>query len=241
MTKKEKEELRLKNYWRSCSIKIGIVLAISTPIFIVTLPRNTSTVVASQYIDPTVIVGEITEDTKETENGLYECCNPEDYKFYESNLYKILNIQENNFHERMKMKVVFKTEKKATSVGNSSADSDELVNAVARVIMCEAGGVSDDYWQQLVGYVLLNRVKSSAFPDTVLGVLKSGYANETIQKYSSIKITDRALKNAQIVVEHYYNNDMPVPSNLVYQAEFPQGETWKQIGNTYFGIAPNLK
>ena len=240
MTQREKEKLRFRNYWKNCSIKIGIVLAISTPVLIVTLPHST-TVTASQYIDPTVIVGEITEDTEDTENNFYECCNPEDYKLYERNLYKVLNIQKNNFQERMKMKVVFKTEKRATPVGNSSESADELVNAVAHVIMCEAGGVSDDYWQQLVGYVLLNRVKSSAFPDTISEVLQKGYAIETIQKYSSIKITDRALKNAQVVVEHYYNNDMPVPSNLVYQAEFPQGETWKQIGNTYFGIAPNLK
>ena len=108
MTKKEKEELRLKNYWRSCSIKIGVVLALATPILIVTLPHNSTTVTASQYIDPTVIVGEITEDTEDTENNFYECCNPEDYKLYEKNLYKVLNIQKNNFQERMKMKVVFK-------------------------------------------------------------------------------------------------------------------------------------
>ena len=239
MRQKETEKLLLRNYWRKCSIKIGIVLAISTPVLIVTLPHST-TVVASQYIDPTVIVGEITEDTEETENNFYECCNPEDYKLYERNLYKVLNIQKNNFQERMKMKSVFKSEEKAVSV-NTSVSSDELVDAVARVIMCEAGGVSDDYWQQLVGYVLLNRVKSSSFPNNISEVLQKGYAKETIQKYSSIKITDRALKNAQIVVHHYYNNDMPFPSNLVYQAEFPQGETWTQIGNTYFGIAPNFQ
>ena len=107
--------------------------------------------------------------------------------------------------------------------------------------MCEAGGVSNDYWQQLVGYVLLNRVKSSAYPNTISEVLKAGYATETVQKYNSISVTDKALRNAEIVVANYYNNTIPVPENLVYQSEFPQGESWLQIGNTFFGINPSLK
>ena len=106
--------------------------------------------------------------------------------------------------------------------------------------MCEAGGVKDDYWQQLVGYVFLNRLDSSYYPDSVDGVLKEGYAPETIQNFNNIVITNKTLKNAKIVVNNYYSGSLPVPRNLVYQAEFSQGKPWKHIGNTYFGINPNL-
>lgn len=243
MTKREKEKLRIKHYWRNCSIKIGVILIIAIPILILTLPHDNN-VTASQSVDTNAtIVGEITEEVTENtfSNSYYECCNSEEFKNYENNnLFKILNIQKNNFQEKMKMKTIFNTSKQRSDSINTLS-YDELVNQVARVIMCEAGGVSDDNWQQLVGYVLLNRVKSSAYPNTILDVLKDGYATETIQKYSSISITDKALKNAQIVVTNFYNNNIPVPENLVYQSEFPQGETWLQIGNTFFGINPSLK
>ena len=244
MTKREKEKLRIKHYWRNCSIKIGVILIIAIPILILTLPHDNNVTASQSSIDSgTTIVGEITEkvSTNTFSSSSYECCDSKKFKNYENNyFFKILDVQQNNFQERMKMKSIFSISKKADSSINTLS-YDELVNQVARVIMCEAGGVSNDYWQQLVGYVLLNRVKSSAYPNTISEVLKAGYATETVQKYNSISVTDKALKNAEIVVANYYNNTIPVPENLVYQSEFPQGESWLQIGNTFFGINPSLK
>lgn len=166
-----------------------------------------------------------TSDTEDVPTHSYECCNPiylQDYN--EEQLQLLQAIQETNFYDKWNIPIY----------------DESLVTSVAKVITIEAGGVNNDYWQQLVGYVLLNRLASTSFPNTIEEILNDGYAEETIEKYKNDYFTEQAFKNAEIVVSNYYNDTIPVPKNLVYQAEFPQGENWYHIGNTYFGVNPKL-
>lgn len=96
---------------------------------------------------------------------------------------------------------------------------------LARIIQAE-GGILNDTAQQLIGYVFLNRMNSPYFPDTFDGVFNDGdaYHPNTHEFFSTRETpSNQALANAKVCLENYYNNTIPVPDCLVYQAEFNQG------------------
>ena len=66
--------------------------------------------------------------------------------------------------------------------------------------------------------------------------MNSGYDPITIQKFYDGIYDDYSLQNAAIVLENYYNGTVPVPSNLVFQAEFRQGTNYLHVGDTYFDL-----
>lgn len=104
---------------------------------------------------------------------------------------------------------------------------------LARLVYAEAGSESDEH-QQSVASVVLNRMNSDKFPDSIDEVI---YQRNPLQ-YACIedgnidKIPDeRAIKNAYYI----WDNGSILPDNVLYQAEFKQGSgVYKQIGNTYF-------
>ena len=121
---------------------------------------------------------------------------------------------------------------------------DELY-CMAVVIYNEAGGNSStDEERELVGYVVLNRVNSARYPNTIREVLEQpgqyqGLGNNGVHfaKRSSnaieAKALDRAWETAKTVLNN--RNNIPIPDNVVFQSEFKQGTgVYKQIGNTYF-------
>ncbi len=132
----------------------------------------------------------------------------------------------------------------------TQAYSDYELISLAKVIFSEAGcaycsrhaqqaydaGITPDIWQQYVGYVFMNRISSSKFPNTIEGVLRGGYDSYTIQRFEAGIYSEESLRNAAIVLENYYNGTIPVPSTMVFQAEFPQGSTYLKVGRTYFGL-----
>ena len=112
---------------------------------------------------------------------------------------------------------------------------NSLTYPLAKIIFAEAGGSNNDTLQQYVGYVFINLLHSKYYPDTVEGVLKRCYADTTQQRFYEEKFSEKALKNAKIVVNNYYNGTMPVSSALIYQAEFKQGINSFKIDNEFFG------
>ena len=121
---------------------------------------------------------------------------------------------------------------------------DELY-CLAVAIYNEAGSNScTDQQREYVGYVILNRVNDSRFPNTIRGVLEQpgqyeglGTKGVSFAKRASnsteSKALERAWSTAQKVLEN--RNNIPIPSNVVFQAEFKQGKSvYKKIGNTYF-------
>lgn len=121
---------------------------------------------------------------------------------------------------------------------------DELY-CMATVIYNEAGGNEcTDEHRELVGYVVLNRVNSSYYPNTIREVLEQpsqyqGFSRNGVNfaKRSSDTIEAKALERAWITAKKVLENrdNIPIPESVVFQAEFKQGsKVYKQIGNTYF-------
>lgn len=120
------------------------------------------------------------------------------------------------------------TATKPTKSAKSYSQDDLYV--LSHIIYAEAGNQSDEC-QLAVGSVVLNRVKSNNFPNTIYGVVfQKGQYSPTWNGAYYKEPSDRAIKNAKYLLE----NGSVIPVGVVYQAEFIQGPIYKQIGNTYF-------
>ena len=111
---------------------------------------------------------------------------------------------------------------------------------LAKIIYAEGGGQSDEC-QQYIGYVVINRIESKYYPNTLKRVFFSGgYAPESQEKYRNGECSDRAIENAKIVVNNYYNDTMPVSPALVYQSKFSHGINQFQIDGEEFGYSQRI-
>lgn len=98
--------------------------------------------------------------------------------------------------------------------------SEEDLKLLAGIIENEANYKScKNSHQRAVGSVVLNRVKSDYFPDTIKEVIfqEGQYA---IDKYRFNHPSKRAYKNAKYVLEH----GSTLPDNCIFQSEFKQGD-----------------
>lgn len=110
--------------------------------------------------------------------------------------------------------------------------TEEELEILAIIIYQEAGGdaCSDDT-RMKVGNVFLNRVDSSLFPDTFEEVALQDWQYGTLSQ-TGLKWPDRASYDGeQHAVERAYDiakrcleEDRILPSNVVFQAEFEQGD-----------------
>lgn len=124
---------------------------------------------------------------------------------------------------------------------------DEIM-LLACAVYSEAGSCSDER-QMYVASVILNRVNSEYFPDTIYDVIyqtepcvqyacvTNGMIDSTLDKYNG-NCTDyefQYLENTYQNVLYVLENGSLLPENVVFQAGFEQGSgTYKKIGNTYF-------
>lgn len=133
-------------------------------------------------------------------------------------------------------KAMVQTRKKVAKKkpSKSAKVSKEDVMNLARIIHAENGGHPNDEALILTGVVVLKRVKSKQFPNTIMGVVsqKGQYATWMDGKFyckpskRSIKIARRLLTTD--LADKY-------PDSLIYQAEFPQGsKVYKKLGFEYF-------
>lgn len=106
--------------------------------------------------------------------------------------------------------------------------TEEELDMLAAVIHYEAGSDDcSDRHQQLVTQVVLNRVASNEFPNTVYDVVTQTKPN--IQ-YSTYKKVLANMGNRDIISQRCYDNalvalngDVDCPDNVVFQANFKQG------------------
>ena len=116
--------------------------------------------------------------------------------------------------------------------------SDEDIRILTTTVFHEAGHTTEQL-RQYVAQVVLNRVEDSRFPDTVKGVItqpgqySTKYA--TVEAANAIQATDS--KNGT----YYYGicedsvkaammGQVEMPSNVLYQANFSQGQgVWKSV------------
>ena len=101
---------------------------------------------------------------------------------------------------------------------------------LARVIEAEAGGESD-YHKLCVGTVVMNRVASDKYPDTIEGVI---YQPGQYQCVTNSHINKEPSESSYKAAEHILDGRRMFRNSVVYQAEFIQGKVVEKVGNTYF-------
>ena len=115
---------------------------------------------------------------------------------------------------------------------------------VAKIIEAEAGSAwLPDEWQLMVGNVLLNRVESPEFPDSIEAcVYQTGqYYGKNNKYFERLTPSARAVKHAVMLLEGL----RVCPKDVVFQAEFKQGSgvyrafVDQRLGTTYFCFSSN--
>ena len=113
---------------------------------------------------------------------------------------------------------------------------------LSAVMYCEAGSnwITDEE-QMMFGQVVINRVNSSEFPNTVKEVVNQPGQYHP-EKFVNQTPDQRTIHNAKLLLEGY-GPDMP-PS-VVFQDNRILGTVWKKVeieklGTTYFCHSPNL-
>lgn len=108
---------------------------------------------------------------------------------------------------------------------------------LAAAVCREAGGESEEI-QLLVANVIINRVNSPHYPDTIYGVLTQYKQYGTMWMYG-VSFPDWADDNVKeqcySVAQRILNGERYCPENVLFQAEFQQGSgVYKHIGVYYF-------
>ena len=90
-----------------------------------------------------------------------------------------------------------------------------------------------DEWQMNVVCVVLNRMHSNKFPNTIKDVIYAPGQYYPAYTPGGLDLVpdERAYENVRRVLDGEYS----IPENVVFQAQFLQGTgIYQQIGNTYF-------
>lgn len=116
-------------------------------------------------------------------------------------------------------------------------NTDEDLFYLAAVVCSEAGGLSEET-QLLVANVVMNRVESPLYPNTIEGVLTQYKQYGMMWKYG-ISFPDwadeKTISTCYGVAKRILSGDRVCPKNVLYQAEFKQGSgVYKKIDGIYF-------
>lgn len=115
--------------------------------------------------------------------------------------------------------------------------SNKDVLNLARIIQAENGGHEYDEALLLTGVVVLKRVKSKQYPDTIIGVISQRGQYST---YADGKFWNKPSKRSMRIAKKLLTTDISdeYPDNLVFQSEFKQGrKVYKKLGYEYFCLA----
>ena len=126
-----------------------------------------------------------------------------------------------------------KTTIKKNGINNTKklSYSENDLYILSHLIYAEAGNQNWNF-QVATGSVVLNRVKSNKFPNSIKGVVfqRGQYACTWDGNYN--KTPSKQAKN---VAKYLLQNGSQLPSYVIWQAEFRQGKgVYKKLGNTYF-------
>lgn len=108
----------------------------------------------------------------------------------------------------------------------------EDVELLAKLIQAESGATwCGDELQLAVGSVVLNRVSSPLYPNSMSDVIYQPGQYSTAKSLKSVTPSDRARTNA----EYLLINGSTIDTDYLYQANFKQGIEIIKIQNLYFG------
>ena len=108
----------------------------------------------------------------------------------------------------------------------------EEINLLAEVIYHENWHTDKEHLAAYyTGAVVMNRVNSSAWPDTVKDVLYQKGQYSTTKLFYTKEIPQECYDMARDI---YKNGTPDVPENVIFQAMRPLGKTWKRVNTDYF-------
>lgn len=115
--------------------------------------------------------------------------------------------------------------------------TDDDLFYLAAAVCREAGGESEEI-QLLVANVIINRVNSSIYPDTIYEVLTEYKQYGTMWKYGVSFpdwADDKVKEQCYSVAKRILEGERFCPENVLFQAEFKQGNgVYKQFGDDYY-------
>lgn len=113
--------------------------------------------------------------------------------------------------------------------------TENNMNLLAKLLMAENGSAVHDETLYLTGVVVLKRVESKRFPNTIKEVIYQKGQYSTADRIDSVVPDERCLE----IAEELLINGVDIYSdNLVYQSMFPQGrEIYKVIDGEYFCLS----
>lgn len=121
-----------------------------------------------------------------------------------------------------------------TQIPSAKGVTTKKIYRLAQLMYAENGSAEDDDCVLLTGIVVVKRMKSKKYPNTLEGVISQEGQYSTYQTGKiECEPDERCLEIAEEILrfdlQKYY------PDNLVFQAEFPQGsKTYEQFGHEYF-------
>lgn len=122
----------------------------------------------------------------------------------------------------------------ATQVPSAKGVTVKKIYRLAQLMYAENGAAEDDDCVFLTGIVVVKRMKSKKYPDTLEGVISQKGQYSTYQTGKiNCRPDERCLEFAEEILRFDLEKDYP--DNLIFQAEFPQGrKIYKQFGHEYF-------
>lgn len=122
----------------------------------------------------------------------------------------------------------------ATQIPSAKGVTDQKIYRLAQLMYAENGSAKNDNCVLLTGIVVVKRIRSKKYPNTIEGVISQEGQYST---YQTGKIECRPDERCLEIAEEILRFDLQkyYPDNLVFQAEFPQGsKTYEQFGEEYF-------
>ena len=108
----------------------------------------------------------------------------------------------------------------------------EEINLLAEVIYHENWHTDKEHLAAYyTGAVVMNRVRSGAWPDTVKAVLYQKGQYSTTKYFYTKELPAEVYEMARDI---YKNGTPEVPENVIFQAMRPLGKTWKKVNTDYF-------
>lgn len=129
------------------------------------------------------------------------------------------------------------TETVTEPVAETRSYTDDDLFYLAAAVCREAGGATDEI-QLLVANVVINRVNSSIYPNTIYEVLTQKSQYGAMWKYgiSFPNWADQSIQDhCYDIARRILDGERVCPENVLFQAEFEQGSgIYKQFGDDYY-------
>lgn len=119
-----------------------------------------------------------------------------------------------------------------SSAEAKSKYTQEDVQLLAEVIYHENWHTDSEHLAAYyTGAVVMNRVHSSEWPNTIEGVLYQGGQYSTTKKFYTVELPSECYQMAEDILK---NGTPDVPENVIFQSMRPLGEVWKKVNTDYF-------